>query len=340
MPSRPGPRLLVTGATGFLGRHLVSRLQGLGFETRCLVRESSSSSPIDALGAEIYRGDLSDLEFLRQSLENRDILIHCAALVSDWATVKEIEEANVLLTKRLLQAAKACGIKKFVHISTTDVYGHPGSPSVNESTPLPTSFSNWYAETKRDAEQLVQASPLDYCILRPATIFGPYSTAMLGEIAKALCFGKMLMLNQGRSIAGLTFVDHVVDAILLIMENPKAKNQVFNISDESPVCWRQFLTDLSHGLGCPLNVIQLPLPLAKIAGFGLEVSYRQLRSVFGIKSRPLLSRQAVQILSIDQSFSSQKIKSELGWAPAKTYEMGLKETIDWALPFVQGCRSQ
>lgn len=334
MPSKPEPKILVTGASGFVGRHLVAKLRSLGRPTKCLLRESSSRSHLVELGAELVQGDIRNPDFIRESLKGCETLVHCAAMVSDWGTVEEIREANVLFTQRLVQAAEAEKIKKFVHLSTTDVYGHPGGRKITEDFPLPSRFSNWYAETKRKAEEQVKQSSLDYSILRPATIFGPQSVEVVGEIAKAIYFDRMLLINRGKSIVGLTYVDHVVEAILLSIENPNAKREVFNVSDELELSWREFLLHLSQGLSCKLKTISLPSGFAKILGVSMELSYRALRKLLGVSSRSLLSRQAVQILSVDQCFSSEKMRRNLGWKASKTYELAMKETLDWLIPYI------
>ncbi len=137
-------RSLITGATGFIGGRLAERLAGEGHRLRCLVRASSDTTKLKELGVEIVLGDLSDRPSLQAAAEGCRNVLHCAALVSDWATTEEITRANVLGTRNLLEACLAASAERFVHFSTTDVYGHPGTASIGEDR-LSGRFSNWYA---------------------------------------------------------------------------------------------------------------------------------------------------------------------------------------------------
>src|SRR5581483_9528690 len=109
----PGPRAdmcLVTGASGFIGGHLAKRLVAEGHRVRCLVRATSDTSGLEGLGVELARGDLTDADSLKHAAEGCRFLLHCGALVSDWATVEEIEQANVAGTRNVLAAASAASI--------------------------------------------------------------------------------------------------------------------------------------------------------------------------------------------------------------------------------------
>src|SRR5581483_6013285 len=114
---------LVTGASGFIGGHVVERLLREGHHVRGLVRLSSDTELLEEVGAEIVVGALDDPGSLERATAGCDYVVHCAALVSDWATAREIEHVNVEGTRELLDAATRARVRRFVHISTTDVYG-------------------------------------------------------------------------------------------------------------------------------------------------------------------------------------------------------------------------
>jgi nucleoside-diphosphate-sugar epimerase len=323
---------LITGATGFIGGRLARRLAHEGHSLRCLVRESSDTSPLDELDVQIAVGDLTKARSLAAAVEGCSCVLHCAALVSDWATTQEIVAANVAGTHSLLGACADASVRRFVHFSTTDVYGHPGGSAIDEDHTA-TRFANWYAQTKRDAEaevrRVMDAGALDTIILRPATVYGPGSHDVIGEIAKAIRARKMLLIDAGRAIAGLCYVENLVDAALLALSHPAAPGQAFNVSDGLAVTWRQFTDDLAEGLGCPKVRWSLPYRLANGIGFSLEHGYRFMRATTGISVAPLLSRQAVQVLGIDQDFSNRRARETLGWEPRVGYTDGLRATLDW-----------
>ncbi len=327
-----GELCLITGASGFVGGCLARRLVAEGYGVRCLVRAESDTSRLEALGVDLARGDLTAPATLTPAVDGCSLVFHCAALVSDWATVEEIRRVNVAGTRALLEACAASSVSRVVHLSTTDVYGHPGQPSIDEGQ-VARRFSNWYAQTKLDGEaevrRVARQTGLDVVILRPATIYGPGSREVVGEIARALMGGHMLLVNGGRAIAGLCYVDNVVDAALLAARGEHAGGQAFNVTDGLGVTWRDFTDGLASGLGCAPARWSLPYRMAQAIGFSLEHGYRILRRTTGVTTKPLLSRQAVAVLGIDQDFSNRKLRETLGWEPRTDYATGLAETVAW-----------
>ena len=330
--SPPDDLCLITGATGFIGGHLVERLLREGHRVRCLTRPTSDTALLNRLDVELVEGDLTSPSSLARAAEDCRYVLHCGALVSDWATVPEIRGINAVWTKNLLQASITTSVERFIHFSTTDVYGYPGAPAVDE-TYVPMGFENWYAQTKREAEQEVrrasQTSGLPVVILRPATVYGPRSQEVVGEMAAAIKRGHMLLVDGGRAIAGLTYVDNLTDAAVLVLQEDAALGEAFNVTDGLPVTWREFLDHLADGLGCRRVRWSLPFGLAYGLALLLEQSYRLVRKTARVTTSPLLSRQAVHVLGRDQDFSNQKAKALLGWVPRVDYPAGLESTLRW-----------
>jgi acetylornithine/succinyldiaminopimelate/putrescine aminotransferase/nucleoside-diphosphate-sugar epimerase len=323
---------LVTGASGFIGGHLAQRLVQEGYQVRCLVRPSSDTSLLETLDVEIAEGDLTSSRTLGRAVEGCSYVLHCGALVSDWATPKEIAAINVEGTRNLLDASVSASVERFVHFSTTDVYGYPGGAGVDESY-AGKGFSNWYSQTKRAAEAEVRrahmAGALQTVMLRPATVYGPRSKEVVGEIARAMLGGKMLLIDRGRAVAGLCYVDNLVDAALIALKHEAAAGQAFNATDGLPVTWKEFTEGLAEGLGCAPARLSMPYWMASGIGFGLEHGYRALRRTTRLTTHPLLSRQAVQVLGRNQDFSNRKARELLGWEPRVSYAAGLEATLDW-----------
>jgi ornithine--oxo-acid transaminase len=331
VPAR-GDTCLITGATGFIGGHLAERLVQEGLPVRCLVRSTSDTSLIEALDAEMAVADLTDAEAVARAVRGCRYVFHCGALVSDWATTGEIERVNVVGTRNVLSASVTASVERFVHLSTTDVYGYPGEPAITE-THAATRFRNWYAETKLAAEAEVrraeQAHGLAVVILRPATVYGPRSTEVVGEIARAIRAGNMLLIDRGRAIAGLCYVRNLIDAAVLALRHDAAPGQAFNVTDGIDVTWQEFTTGLAEGLGCPPVRWSLPYWMATSVGFSLEHAYRLLRRTARISLPPLLSRQAVHVMGRNQDFSNRKARDLLGWEPAVDFDAGLEATLSW-----------
>ncbi|HEX4759685.1 MAG TPA: aminotransferase class III-fold pyridoxal phosphate-dependent enzyme [Thermoleophilaceae bacterium] len=323
---------LVTGATGFIGGHLAQRLVQDGYQVRCLVRASSDTSLLDKLDVEIAVGDLTSARSLARAADGCRYVLHCGAQVSDWAPAKDIARINVGGTRNLLDASIGASVERFVHFSTTDVYGYPGDAAIDE-TYAGTDFQNWYSQTKRAAEAEVRraahAHALDAVILRPATVYGPRSTDVVGEIARAIRKGNMLLVGGGRALAGLVYVDNLIDAALLALRHESAPGQAFNASDGLDITWKDFTDGLASGLGCSQVRWSMPYWMANGIGFSLEHGYRLLHKATRVDIPPLLSRQAVHVLGKNQDFSNRKARELLGWEPRVDYPTGLEATLDW-----------
>ncbi|MGO8905802.1 MAG: aminotransferase class III-fold pyridoxal phosphate-dependent enzyme [Solirubrobacteraceae bacterium] len=323
---------LITGATGFIGGRLAKRLVQEGYAVRCLVRSGSDTSLLDKLGVEIAVGDLTRARSLARAVEGCHFVLHCGALVSDWATREEIIRTNVEGTRSLLDASVDASVQRFIHFSTTDIYGYPDGAAIDEAYAAKR-FRNWYAQTKLDAEAEVhrveEEHALDAVILRPATVYGPGSTDVIGEIARAIRDRKMLLVDGGRAVAGLCYVDNLMDAALLALRHEAAPGHAFNVSDGLGITWKEFTDGLAEGLGCSKVRWSLPYWMANGIGFSLEQGYRLLRKTTGLSAPPLLSRQAVQVLGKSQDFSNRKAREMLGWEPRVDYSAGLETTLAW-----------
>lgn len=323
---------LVTGASGFIGGRLVKRLVQEGFPVRCLVRENSDTSTLENLDVQIAVGDLASARSLTRAVEGCRYVFHCGALVSDWATREEIARTNLEGTRSLLNASVDASVKRFVHFSTTDVYGHPDGAAIDEAYSS-TRFRNWYAQTKLDAEaeirRVEQERALEAVMLRPATVYGPGSTDVIGEIARAIRRRNMLLVDGGRAVAGLCYVDNLMDAAVLALRHEDAPGHAFNVSDGLGITWREFTDGLAEGLGYSKVRWSLPYWMANGIGFSLEHGYRALRRTAGLSAPPLLSRQAVQVLGKNQDFSNRKAREMLGWEPRVDYPAGLEATLAW-----------
>jgi nucleoside-diphosphate-sugar epimerase len=200
-----------------------------------------------------------------------------------------------------------------VHFSTTDVHR----------------FDNWYAQTKREAEDAVRAARPDAVLVRPATVYGPRSVEVVGEIAAAIRNRSMFLVDRGRHLAGLLYVENLVDAVTLALTHDAAPGHAFDLTDGLDVTWRRFADDLAAGLGAKPVRWSVPYPVALGLGAGLEHGYRALRRATRLRTRPLLSRQAVHVLGRDQDFDNREAREVLGWEPRVGYEDGLAATLAW-----------
>ncbi len=318
---------LVTGCSGFLGSHLVEALAARGEEVRALVRSSSDKTHLESLGVELVYGDLNDLQSLKAAAQGADCIYHCAALAADWGSREIFHVANVTGVRNLLDAALEAGVSKFVHVSTTDVYGHPDFPA--DETALFRMRGWHYGDTKIEGERLVwdyfRRHGLPVTVVRPVNIFGPRSTSFVLEIAELLKSGSMVHIGKGQKPAGLAYVTNVVDVILRAADRECSVGQAYNASDDSDVTWRQYVDRLAQIIGVPGPRIVIPYRLAYLAGWAMEKSY----GAFRIGARPLLTRMAAELFGTHQGFSINKARRELGYEPEVSFDEGMNLVEDW-----------
>ena len=320
--------VLVTGASGFLGGALAVALVHKGEGVRVLTRKTSNLDHLKDIPVEITYGSLEDNTSLIPALKGVDIIFHCAALSFDWGSWEKFYQANVLGVENLLAAAKwAGGIERFLHISTSDVYGYPVEPC-DESYPI-TDIGLPYNRSKGLGEKAVwkfyDKTGLPITVIRPVTIYGPRSKDIVAEIARLLLKKQMVLINHGHSHAGLLYIDNAVEGIIQAASSPKTIGQAYNLRDETDETWKQYVDALANSLNTPRPTINLPVGLALVLARILEGLYLALH----IRSRPLLTRHAVYISFRDQGYSIKKAQRDFGFQSKVTFQEGIIRTLAW-----------
>ena len=230
-----GKTVFVTGATGFIGGRVCERLVQAGAtDVRALVHTSKNAARIGRLPIQLCPGSLLDQSSLRQALGNARVIIHCGLGVA---------RGIVKGTQSLLEIAASAGVDRVVHMSTAAVYGltpRPGSES--EETPVPRT-GDAYCDNKGEAEKVVlrfASRGLPAVILRPSIVYGPYS-AWSTRLIQELKGRQTALIDGGNGACNTTYVDNLVDAIFLAVENEKSVGQAFFITDGERITWGDFV---------------------------------------------------------------------------------------------------
>lgn len=323
--------VLVTGASGFLGGRLAQILAGQSEQVTVLARSTSDLSHLAALvgrSIHVVTGSLTDSAALATAVEDATVIFHCAAASTDWARLSVYTESNVRGTEMLLEAARhAPHLRRFVHVSTTDVYGYPMVPCAE--TGALTDVGLPYNRTKILAEQTVwqeaRASGLPVTVVRPATLYGPRGKAFVTDVAAWLRKHQMLFINGGRAAAGLLYVDDAVDAMIAASQTPAAEGQAYNLSGGSGVTWKEYVSALARGLGCHLPWINLPFRTALEIAHVMEAPFHYS----AVPGRPPLTRHAVFLLGRNQEFPAAKARAELAFRPKVALDDGIARCVDW-----------
>lgn len=319
---------LITGASGFLGGRLAQVLVQRGEALRILARSTSDLTHLEGLPLQVVRGDLSNPAAVQKAVEGVSHIYHCAAHSSDWGTWDTFLTANVQGVHNLLQAAILQDkLERFVHISTSDVYGYPEKPC-GEEFPL-TDIGLPYNRTKIMGEQAVwetrEKSGLPVTVLRPVSIYGPRDKNFVLEFGNLLRQGSMPYFDRGVTHAGLIYIDNAVEGILQAAREPQAVGQAYNLRDDHDITWRQYIDTLADALDLKPPWLNLSGGLAMLLARLMEGAYTALR----FRGRPLLTRHAVSIMIRDQGYSIAKAKQELAFQTRVTFQEGLERSASW-----------
>ena len=320
--------VLVTGASGFLGGRLAQVLVARGEVVRILARPGGDLRHLTDLPLEVVQGDLAAKESLAAAVKGVTHIYHCAGCSTDWDPWDVFYAANVAGVRNLLDAAlQVSSLQRFLHVSTTDVYGYPAVPC-NESHPL-TDVGLPYNRTKCQGEECVceasRRSGLPVTVVRPATIYGPRSKDFVIEIAKLIRQGAMAVVDGGRSPGGFSYVDNAVDAIIRAATLPETFGRYYNLADGTGVTWRHYVDALADGLGERRPWINIPSAIAFPLARSLESTHRLLR----LPGRPLLTCNAVYLLCRNQEYPIEGARRDLGFSPAVSFDEGMGRTVNW-----------
>ena len=318
-------RYFVTGATGFIGHHLVKRLIGQGVTVRALVVEPTEIERLRADGVEVCFGDIGDPIDLVPDLKDVDIVIHCAgAAPARMGLLSEQAWAiNVDGTERLLAASKAVGVRRFVFLSTSAVYRY-STPPIAEDAPIRPVGA--YAQSKWAAEEQVwryAQEGLPVVVLRPALVYGPGDTKFSQGIQRLARLPILPLPAGGERLLDLVYVTDLIESILAAATSPVAVGGAYNITDGQ----RHTVADLVRACEVTTGVSPtiLPVPSAFLAAIPTLV--RSLTS--GGRQTVLAGRLAgLKILDLDIHFSIEAAQRDLSYRPQIGLQEGITKTLN------------
>lgn len=318
-------RVLVTGATGFLGSNLAFTLAEQGHTVRALVRNPAKAKMLQGHKLDIVDGNLNDPASLEKAAAGMEIVFNNAGMVADWGKRETFYRVNVAGTRNLLEACLAAGTKRFVHASSVTVLGIPRDLSpMSESTPYTQNHFEYYTETKIASEKLVlqyhRQRGLPCVIIRPGLIWGPGDTTILPHIKDLALRGLLYNIGRGQNDLCLVYIAHVVRAMTLAAEVPQALGQVYNIVDAEKHTSRDFLYGLTQAMGIKPPARALPFPLLYASAWFLEMLSKLLRR----SQAPFLTRYGLCLLGCHYNFDITKAKRELGYSPSVSFCQGMR----------------
>lgn len=317
--------VLVTGATGFTGGHVCRRLVDEGRQVRGLVRDPSRAEDLARLGVELAEGDLRDASSLREAVRGVDVVYHIAAMFReenvDTALFREV---NAEGTRRMLEAADAAGVERFVHCSTVGVHGEIKDPPANEESPFDP--HDHYQRSKLEGERIAREhgsrSQMELAVFRPGGIYGPGDTRFL-KLFRAIARKRFLMIGSGEVTYHLVYIDDLVDGILRCGRRPEAPGQVFILTGDRPVTLNEFVAAIADAVGGSVPDLHVPAAPVYAAAAACEFVCR------GLGIEPPLYRRRMDFFLKDRAFDISKARRELGYEPSVDVREGVRRTAEW-----------
>jgi nucleoside-diphosphate-sugar epimerase len=321
-------KVFITGATGFIGSHLVTRNLEKGNRVRALVRPGNPQiRGLEKRGVEVAAGDIRDRDVIRRAAEGMDTIFHCAAVVTDWGPWKLFQEVTIGGSENVCRAAQECGAGRLVYVSTNDVFGPDESRVLDESCP----FKPWkepYPDAKIQAEKHAwechREHSLPLTMVYPCWVYGEGDRTFVPLVADAIVKRDMIFWKKN-ALVWPTYIDNLMDVMMQISEDDRAVGNGYLVHDGESVTFQDFCGAVADALGVKRVRMHIPYAAAYAAGWVMETAGRLFRS----EKRPLLTTYSVKNLGSRLRFSIEKAERELGWTPAVSYHEGFARTMEW-----------
>jgi nucleoside-diphosphate-sugar epimerase len=321
--------VLVTGATGLVGRHFAPLAAQAGYEVQAMVRAGSDRSALDGVPVTFVEADLAEPETLPAALAEADIVVHAAAHVGDWGPAERYRAINVVALEHMLHAVEHHGrLQRWIQISSLGVYPARHHYGTDETVPPDLSGLDGYTQTKAEAEIVIQRHVREHAlpavILRPGFIYGPGDRHALRRIVDKIQAGKMKYLGLGDKVLNNTAVENLCDAILLAMETPNILGETFNIRDERLVTREEFINTVADYLGKPH-----PRHVPEWVGRALVRPVEAFARLRGRQTPPFLTRAQIKFMTLNLDYSIAKAKRVLGYRPRIDFREGIVAALDY-----------
>ena len=319
-------KALVTGANGFIGSHLCDYLLTKDVEVIGLVGPSGNISKlaksIESSAFTHQQIHLDDASALRSVLQGVDVVFHVAALAKDWGKVEWYQKANIDATKQVIAVCEESEVDRLIFISSVSIFQYTGFRHANAQQMMPDSNISHYAVSKRKGEELVQASQIDSCIVRPGLF--PFGTrdSNFERLAKAIQQGLVPLVNQGKSVINTAYIENLVEGLYLTATQPKAVNKSYVIADEGMPSWAEMIGYIAELSNVAKARISLPSDISRFLGYLQDYWEAVLPTV-----EPPMTHYRAQLMTHDIHFSIANAKEELGYAPKISWREGIERSL-------------
>ena len=322
-------KILVTGASGFIGGRFARFALEQGLTVRINGRRADAVEGLVARGAEFIQGDLGDPERVRQLCHGVDAVVHCAGAVGVWGPYAHFHHANVTVTENVIEACLGQGVRRLVHLSSPSVYFDGRAHQGLTENQVPRRFCDHYGKTKYLAEQRVfdaQAQGLEVIALRPRFVTGAGDTSIFPRLIAMQRKGRLSIIGNGLNRVDFTSMQNLNDALFSsLLAGDEALGRVYNISNGAPVPLWDAVNYVLRQLALPPVTRHLPYGVAYAAAALNEWTCRVLPG----QPEPTLFRLGVAVMAKDFSLDINLARQYLGYEPQVSLWTALVEFCQW-----------
>lgn len=314
-------KVFITGASGFVGSNIVTRLADK-HQFYAMARSEKSAEKIKALGAVPIICELGEVTI--DNLKDCEMIIHAAAFTRDWGSKEEIWKATVNGTRQLLEVAKKAGIKRFIHISTEALlFVGQDLNNIDESYPYPAKSEFLYSESKLESEKLALNANADnlfeVSVIRPRFVWGPGDQTVLPILVDMVERNKFMWINDGKNMTSHTHIYNLVEGVSCLIDNWKS-NQIYFITDNEIHSYKEFLTKYLSSQGVTPPNKNINKSMIRFIADAFEFIWK----VFGLKSAPPVTRLAAYMMSSNFTIRHSKATKEIKYNPIIGFDEAIK----------------
>ena len=316
-------KVLVTGATGFLGKYLIEELLNNDYEVVAQGRKEKVLSDIkEKYNVQILKCSLDEIKDVELKV---DYVIHAAALSTVWGKWEDFYNSNVVGTENVIDFCKKNNVKRLVYVSSPSIYSAKCDRlNINEEDFDKNNQLNFYIKSKILAENLINSiedDKLEKVIIRPRGLFGIGDTSIIPRLIKANRKIGIPLFNEGKNIVDITCVENVATALRLAIESENAVGRTYNITNGEPREFKNILEELFKQINEPPKYLKINLNLMYGVSSVIEFIYK----LFHIYKEPMITKYNICTLGYSQTLNIEKAKKDLNYIPKITLSEGIKK---------------
>lgn len=316
-------KVLVTGATGFLGKYLIEELLNNDYEVVAQGRKENVLSDIkEKYNAQILKCSLDEIKNVELKV---DYVIHAAALSTVWGKWEDFYNSNVVGTENVIDFCKKNNVKRLVYVSSPSIYSAKCDRlNIKEEDFDKNNQLNFYIKSKILAENLINSiedDKLEKVIIRPRGLFGIGDTSIIPRLINANRKIGIPLFNDGKNIVDITCVENVALALRLAIESKNAVGNTYNITNGEPREFKNILEELFEQINEPPKYLKINLNLMYGVSSIIEFMYK----LFHIYKEPMITKYNICTLGYSQTLNIEKAKKDLNYIPKMTLSEGIKK---------------